>query len=644
MKIIHALLFSFIFIIGSCTSKKQLYADRLMDNHNRHLYVNDSLDFSISYFDVIGKKNRQIENINLKKTTVPVVFQKHLKNTIKKQSEILFQAHRASMSDEDIIAVLYSNKGELIDFSKNIVQKLLKFVPKDSLQFQPYETATGYLLNTAAYKDTKISGSDFIQKRSYNALTYKIVCNKKLYKFHEFHVPFNSNLTLRLIWIADIQKTLTNVKQSKFYWEKIDEQNHHLELFSLNDSAKHELREIVPTNPFQIAQDAFKERGYLGAVRELETYEKVVNEKGTLTQKNDFYQCLMTFQSFSGDHKSSLQSMDIAVSRKSKEVDDTYFDGSEAHDAAEYIIKKVENQQVVMFNEAHNCGQNRAFMREILRGCYENGFRHLALEALNSSDNINERGYPLRLKSGIYTNEPTFGQMLREAKSIGFQLHSYENDLTCLKKDCRNFREARQTENLKKILDKEPNAKVLVWAGHGHIYENDDSTWQRMAYRFKKLTGIDPLTIEQTQLRETSSEENDPVTWKAALHKWQFKKPIVVTAKDTVFVVPSMVGRVDMQVFFPRTDYTNDYPHWMGNSDTHFYELSLEKDYFKEKLLVIFIKKEYEKVVDEAVPVMNIPLSRIGKFKLFLKPDQYVAVVRDAANWEFLYQEFEVKQ
>ena len=643
MKQLQTLIFISVVLWAACAPKKQIYADRLVDNRNRHLYVNDSLDFSISYFDVIGKKNRQTDSINFIKTNVPLVFQKHIKKTLKKKSEILFQAHRASMSDEDIIAVLYSNKGELIDFSKNVVQKLLKFVPKDSLKFQPYETATGYLLNTEAYKDTKITGSDFIQKRTYNTLNYKALINKRHYKFHEFHVPFNTDFTLRLIWIADIQKTLTNVKQSKFYWEKIDEQNHHLELFSLNDSAKHELREVIPNNFYKIADDAFKERGYLGVVRELETYEKVINEKGTPAQKSGFYQSLMTYQSFLGDNKGSLKSMDIAIPRKSKAVDDNYFEGSEAHDAAAYILKEIENQQIVMFNEAHNCGQNRAFMREILRGCYEKGFRYLALEALNSWDSINERGYPLRIKSGVYTNEPTFGQMLREAKSVGFQLHGYENDLTCMEKDCRNFREARQTENLKKILDKDPKAKILVWAGHGHIYENDDSTWQKMAYRFRKLTGINPLTIEQTQLRETSSEENDPGIWKAALHKWQFKKPIVVTAKDTVFVAPSMVGKVDMHVFFPRTDYSNDYPHWMGNSDTHFYELTLEKDYFKEKLLKIFIKKEYDKEVENAVPVMNIPLSRIGTFKLFLKPDSYVAVIRDAYNWEFLYKEFDVK-
>ena len=105
-----------LFILVGCSSTKQIYADRLVDYHNRHIYVNDSLDFSIMYFDVIGKKYRQTDSFNFKKTTVPPEFQKHLKQSIKSPSEILFSAHRASMSQEDIIAILcyYSSPAPFI--------------------------------------------------------------------------------------------------------------------------------------------------------------------------------------------------------------------------------------------------------------------------------------------------------------------------------------------------------------------------------------------------------------------------------------------------------------------------------------------------------------------------------------------------
>ena len=633
-----------LFVTGltlvACASKKQIYADRLIDSRNRHVYVNDSLDFSIWYFDVINPKARQTDSIDFKKSNLPSAFQKHLKSTVKRPSEILYQAHRSSMSDEDILGVLYKNPKTLSDFSNKILKKLAAFVPKDSLKFQPYQSMAGYWLNMPNQRDEKNYVTPFFQNRPFNTVTYKVQLDKKIYKFHEFHVLFNKNTALRFVWIADIDRT---IKGTKLDWEKIDERNHYLEFFHLTDSAKFHLKEIVPNNPYQLAQDAFKEYGYLGAVNALLDFENTVETKGTEVQKSQYLQALMTFQSFMGDNKAALVSHDKVMNFKFNLVNDTYFEGSEAHDAAQYILQKAENQQVVMFNEAHSCGQQRAFMRDILRGLYEKGFRHFALEALNAADSINERGYPLRLKSGIYTNEPTFGQMLREAQSLGFQLWGYENDLTCPGTDCANFREARQAENLKKILDKDPNAKIVVWAGHGHIYENDEVGWKKMAFRFKKLTGIDPLTIEQTQMRALSTLDKSPSTWRTAFKKWQFKKPIIVTAKDTVFVAPALVGKVDMQVFFPPTEYTNDYPHWMGNSETSSYDLNIQQDHFKDKLLMIFIKKEYDSVVDKAVPVMNIPLSKIGIFKLFLKPDKYVAVVRDASNWEYLYKEFEIQ-
>jgi hypothetical protein len=613
-----------------------------VDNRNRHLYVNDKLDFSISYFDVIGKKQRQPDSIDFKKTEIPPQLQTHLNQTIKRPSELLFTAHRTSMSSEDIVAVLYKNKENIADFSKKMAENIRAINGVDSLNLKLYQTYTGFFIdNHKIYEGSKFSVPHFFEKRPFSSLIYRVHTNKSDYKVHEFHVAWNEKLTLRLMWIADIHKTDASTIAE---WEKIDEQNHYLELFSLNDSAKFRLREVIPDNIYKVAQDAFKEYGYLGAVKALEEYEAVIEKKGTDVQKNIFYQAAMTFHSFLGDNKKALFYQNKAFLRYSDSVDSSFFNNYKAVDAADFVLQKGGNQQVIMFNEAHNCGQNRAFLRDNLKRFYDKGFRYLALEGLDSNDSINERGYPMRMKSGFYTNEPVFGQMLREALNIGFQLVGYENEYPCPETDCRNFRETKQTENLKKILDKDPNAKIIVWAGHDHIFENYNPVWEKMASRFKKLTNIDPLTIEQTQLREGASENNEQGIWKTAIKKWDFKKPVVVVNKDSIYKTGSAESAVDMQVFYPRTDYPNDYPHWMGNSETTFYDLSLEKDYFKDKLLEIFIAKEYAKEIDGAVPVMNIPLSRIGNFRLFLKPEKYVAVVRDQANWEYFYKEFEIKQ
>ena len=625
-----------IFITIGCASKKQIYADRLFDNHNRHLYVNDSLDFSISYFDVIGAKTRQTDSLDFKKTKVPLMFQKHLKSTVKRPSEILFQAHRMSLSDEDIIAVLYANTLEINTFSSKILSKLTDFIPKDSLKYKQYETSRGYWINNANFKDLTRLGSDFIEKKFFNSLNYNANLDGVDYKFHEFHVPFNERLTLRLIWIANVKNSVdNNLKNTKIEWRKVDEQNHYLELFSFNDSAKFRLKEIVPDDIFKIAQEAFKEYGYIGAVETLLEYEKTVEKKGAPQQKTMFYQALMTYNSFLGDNKKSLAYMDKAFGGKPPMVSDSVFMESKAVDAVTYIVQHMGNQRVVMLNEAHNCGQHRAFLREILRGCYEKGFRYLALEDL-SDDSINIRGYPLRSASGFYNNEPTFSQALREAHHLGFKLVGYEPEA-----EDQFAREKGQDENIWQVLKNDPAAKVLVWAGHGHIHEHHAPL---MGSLFKEMSGIDPLTIETTQMREHSEEVFESGYYRAALKKWQMKKPFVVLHQDSVFVTPNMKGVVDMQVFFPRTDYTNDYPNWMGNSENTSYDLTLDKDHFKGKLLKVFLRNEYQKEVERAVPVMNIPLNRIGNFTLFLKPEKYVAVIRDNRNWEFFYKEFEIKQ
>ncbi len=622
----------FIFIVVGCSSNKQIYADRLIDYGNRHIYVNDSLDFAIWYFDVIGKKARQLDSLDFKKTTVPPEFQKHLKQSVKSPSEILFSAHRTSMSQEDIIAILYDKQGDLTDFSKKTITKIAQFVSKDSIEFKPFQTVSGYILgNNKAFEGSNYRGSHFMQNRPFSALRYNLHNTQSDYKIHEFHVAYDNRYTLRLIWIANARKTIAAKG-----WEKIDEQNHYLELFTLNDSAKFRLQEVVPESPFKIAGEAFKEHGYLGAINALKGFETTLQKKGTPQQKSMYNQAMMTYYSFFGDNNNSLMYMDKAFGAKPPMVSDSVFLNYKAINAADYILQKIDTHRIVMFNEAHNCGQNRAFLRDILRGLYDKGFHYLTFEDAKRTDSLNKRGYPLREQNGFYNVEPTFSQALREAKNIGFTIFGHDAE--------SEQREMRQADNINKILEHHPNEKLVVWAGHSHIHEQPvGQDIVRMANYFKRFSGIDPLTIETTVLREHSKPEFESGYYRAALQKGGLSQPFVMANKDSAFVAPNLKRAVDLQVFFPRTDYTNDYPDWMSTSTTHFYELTIDKDHFKDKLLMIFLFNEYNKEIDRAIPVMNIPLSRLGVFKLFLKPDKYVAVIRDSANWEFLYKEFEVK-
>ena len=68
-------------------------------------------------------------------------------------------------------------------------------------------------------------------------------------------------------------------------------------MFSLDDSTKFELQEILPKNLHNLAFRAFKEKDYAGAVMELKVYENTIETVGTAEQKDQFYQAMMVFQS-----------------------------------------------------------------------------------------------------------------------------------------------------------------------------------------------------------------------------------------------------------------------------------------------------------------------------------------------------------
>jgi hypothetical protein len=122
--------------------------------------------------------------------------------------------------------------------------------------------------------------------------------------------------------------------------------------------------------------------------------------------------------------------------------------------AVEAIRKIADTNSVVFINEAHHIPQHRAFSILVLKELYRKGFRYFAAETLKGSDKeLNSRGYPVISKSGFYTNEPIYGDLIRTALRLGYQVIPYESEAKCQarKEDityCQNSRERIQAENL----------------------------------------------------------------------------------------------------------------------------------------------------------------------------------------------------
>lgn len=144
---------------------------------------------------------------------------------------------------------------------------------------------------------------------------------------------------------------------------------------------------------------------------------------------------------------------------------------------------------LVMVNEAHNQPLSRALVYQMLPVMRRLGFSILALEALPdkaTTDWINRHGYvPDEAPYGYYLREPIEGEVVGEAKRLGFTLANYDV--------FSHAREQDEARNLARILKQYPGRKVLVVAGYDHIRRMDG----RMAELLPGFYGKPFLSIDQ---------------------------------------------------------------------------------------------------------------------------------------------------
>lgn len=229
-------------------------------------------------------------------------------------------------------------------------------------------------------------------------------------------------------------------------------------------------------NPFIVASDNFQTGDYVSVINALEKDEQ---EYLNSSFRDMYLQAIGTYVSYVGEYKNAIESFDqIGGQSLGQEIDLNNYQKVSAVKSIEDVSRK---HQIIFVNEAHHIPQHRAFTLSILKTLYKNGFRYFAAETFNhfAMDDLNQRKYPL-LSTGNYTAEPIFGELVREALSIGFKLVAYEievNESECnwVPNDirCANKREKAQAVNIiNKILKTDPRAKVLVHAGYGHIVES----------------------------------------------------------------------------------------------------------------------------------------------------------------------------
>jgi hypothetical protein len=244
--------------------------------------------------------------------------------------------------------------------------------------------------------------------------------------------------------------------------------------------------------------------------------------------------------------------------------------GMRATDAVLAIAAAADTARIVMVNERHHAASDRLLTLRLLSVLRQKGYTYFAAEAFDWADTgLNHRAAAKAGVTGGYVDEPVFGEIVREARRLGYTLVPYEaTPEQNAAKDSLNQQQRRdyaQARNLNdRIFRADPNAKVLVHAGFAHVQERPTDTWFPMAWYLRQLTGLDPVTVDQTVMAEASTAAHEHPAYRAAYAAGLIRGSAVVLTDTTGRPLPAVrFNAVDMQVATPRTTYTRGRPDWM---------------------------------------------------------------------------------
>lgn len=369
-----------------------------------------------------------------------------------------------------------------------------------------------------------------------------------------------------------------------------------------------------------------------------------------------FNQYLSWYQTWVGDYVGARDSFSIIQAKARDDEPSPLEEGAyHAEPAMEAIERLAKDRQAVFFNENHSYPLTRTLTVQMLERLRALGYDTFAAETLYSADmdDLAKRGYATSA-SGFYTEEPIYAEMIHAALKLGYRVVAYEAESNVTGDE----REAEQARNLKhRVFDKNSKARLVVNAGYAHIQERGVYLGgSSMAQHFKRMTGIDPLTIEQTMMIPHAKLSNDHPYFRAIMAAQKPDQPIVyVDAEGTPW---SLKGKdYDLSVIFPEETRNNGRPTWLslgglrqpfnvtGRLCDDRYPCMVEARYAGEPDSAIpadraVLDFKSDKVaLDEKLRLSSDPIPKVD---LWLRPGRYTLLARSVDNQARFRQTIEV--
>jgi hypothetical protein len=332
---------------------------------------------------------------------------------------------------------------------------------------------------------------------------------------------------------------------------------------------------------------------------------------------------------YAGNYALALQEYNKATLQKNlyKSIDTAKVSKYETTNAKEYILQQVANKRIVIINEAHHMPSHRVFTISLLKDLKKLGFSYLSVEGVRrkKGDSINLRGYPLLDDVDYY--DPQFGNLVREGLSLQYKISGHDTADYSVRNDPTLFAQRRDSlgaVNIKKILDADKNAKIVIHCGYSHGDECPlQDIGKRFALQVKELTGIDPFTVNQVRFMENDLAVSHPLVVSK-----KFEQPVAVKLDNGSYKTEC----VDVNVCHPVTKLVKGRPDWLISEGKRYFSPAkyLKND---RKYLVQAYKKNEN--IANAIPFDVIEVSgNDNKTALILSPGSYNLLIREKGGDE----------
>lgn len=328
-------------------------------------------------------------------------------------------------------------------------------------------------------------------------------------------------------------------------------------LFAASAAAQEGEGDTAPATPFDRAFAAAGENKPMQAIAILEQ-GVAAGEAGPETLAQSY--------SLIGEERRALEFFDRRWTAQDGDVDLSAYRPVPALPA---IVSASRDARVVMINEAHHLSLTRAFAHHVMQELRAIGFTHFAAETFcNGCETLTMDGVPTT-DTGYYTRDPVYGDLVREAVALGYELVPYEQTpgQAPAFPQAGNIqvalREEAQAQNLKAFLDANPQARLLVLVGFNHHNETamgDGGEFRLMGARFKRMTGIDPLTIDQWAGAPHSTMEMASPLYRAAHAAFAIESPVVLQDSEGLLGASG----ADIAVIHPVPGQAHGRPDWLS--------------------------------------------------------------------------------